>query len=125
MRLLWKKSVSAVLTYFAPWSERIARPPKPSVRPRRSRIGNMIRSRKRSYSPPLRPRLSLRILFLALQLDPVAVGEQLHCLGEAEPLLLFDELDRVAAHPAAEAVVELLLRVDREGRRALLVEGAA
>src|ERR1044072_331589 len=99
MWLLWKKSVSAVLTYFAPWSERIARPPKPSVRPRRSRIGNMIRSRQRSSSPPPSP-------------------------SRPEPLLLFDELDRVATHAATEAVVELLLRVDREGRRALLVEGA-
>src|SRR4029077_8086158 len=71
-------------------------------------------------APSLRP----RILLLALQLDPVAVGEQLHRLREAEPLLLLDELDRVAAHPAAETVVELFLRVDREGWRALLVERA-
>jgi hypothetical protein len=64
------------------------------------------------------------VLLLALQLDPVAVGQQLHRLGEAQPLLLLDELDRVAADAAAEAVVELLLRVDRERRRALLVERA-
>ena len=75
-------------------------------------------------APLLAPRLRPRVLLLALQLDPVAVGEQLDRLGEAEPLLLLDELDRVAADPAAEAVVELLLRVDREGRRALLVERA-
>ena len=68
--------------------------------------------------------LGARVLALTLQLDPVAVGEQLHRLGEAEPLLLLDELDRVAAHPAAEAVVELFPRVDREGGRALLMEGA-
>ena len=75
-------------------------------------------------APLLAPRLRPRVLFLALQLDPVAVGEQLDRLGEAEPLLLLDELDRVAADPAAEAVVELFLRVDREGGRGLLVEGA-
>ncbi len=68
--------------------------------------------------------LGLRVLALALELDPVAVGEQLDRLGEPEPLLLLDELDRVAADPAAEAVVELLLGVDRERRRALLVERA-
>ena len=58
----------------------------------------------------LAPRLGPRVLLLALQLDPVAVGEQLDRLGEAQPLLLLDELDRVAADPAAEAVVELFLR---------------
>ena len=58
----------------------------------------------------LAPRLGPRVLLLALELDPVAVGEQLDRLGEAEPLLLLDELDHVAADPAAEAVVELLLR---------------
>ncbi len=68
--------------------------------------------------------LGPRVLLLALELDPVAVGEQLDRLGEAEPLLLLDELDRVAADPAAEAVVELFLGVDRERGRALLVEGA-
>ena len=41
--------------YFAPCSERIALAPNPSTRPRRSHIGNMIRLRKRSYSPPRRP----------------------------------------------------------------------
>ena len=76
--------------------------------------------RRRLLALRLRP----RVLLLALQLDPVAVGEQLHRLGEAEPLLLLDELDHVAADPAAEAVVELLLRLDRERRRALLVERA-
>ena len=69
-------------------------------------------------------RLGPRVLLLALQLDPVAVGQQLDRLGEPEPVLLFDELDHVAADPAAEAVVELVLGVDREGRRALVVERA-
>ena len=61
---------------------------------------------------------------LALELDPVAVGQRLDRVGERQPLLLLDELDHVAADPAAEAVVELLLRVDRERRRALVVERA-
>src|SRR5207247_8285299 len=38
--------------------------------------------------------------------------------------LLLHELDHVAPHPAAEAVVELLARVHGERRRALLVEWA-
>ena len=68
--------------------------------------------------------LGARVLLLALELDPVAVGQRLDRVGEREPLLLLDELDHVAAHPAAEAVVELLLRVDRERRRALVVKRA-
>ena len=82
-----------------------------------------------SSSPSRRALLAAGLLacgssLLALELDPVAVGQQLDRLGEPEPLLLLDELDHVAADPAAEAVVELLLRVDRERRRALLVERA-
>ena len=68
--------------------------------------------------------LGPRILGLALELDPVAVGQRLHRVGEREPLLLLDELDHVAPHPAAEAVVELLRRVDRERGRALVVKRA-
>ena len=75
-------------------------------------------------APLLAAGLDLRVLLLALELDPVAVGQQLHRLGESEPLLLLDEFDRVAADPAAEAVVELLLRVDRERWGPLLVERA-
>ncbi len=74
-------------------------------------------------APLLASGLRPRVLLLALDLDPVAVGEQLDRLGEAHPLLLLDELDHVAADPAAEAVVELLLRLDRERGRALVVEG--
>ena len=81
-----------------------------------------------SSSPSLRrccaAGLGLRVLALALELDPVAVGQQLDRLGEPEPLLLLDEFDRVAPDPAPEAVVELLLRVDRERRCPLLVERA-
>ena len=64
-----------------------------------------------------------RVLLLALDLDSVAVGQHLHRLGEPEPILLFDELDHVAANPTAEAVVELFLGVDRERGGALVVEG--
>ena len=66
--------------------------------------------------------LGPRILGLALELDPVAVRQRLHRVGEREPLLLLDELDHVAPHPAAEAVVELLRRVDRERGRTLVVK---
>ena len=46
-------------------------------------------------------------------------------LGEVEVLRLAHERDHVAALAAAEAVVELVDRVDREARRPLLVERAA
>src|SRR5262249_18299401 len=52
------------------------------------------------------------------------IGQPLDRLGEPQALLFLDELDRVAADPAAKAVVELFLRIDREGRRALLVKRA-
>ena len=65
-----------------------------------------------------------RVLLLALQLDPVAVGQHLDRLGEVEPVFLLDELEHVAADPAAEAVVELFGRLDRKRGRALVVERA-
>jgi hypothetical protein len=66
-----------------------------------------------------------RVLLGALKLDPETVGEQLQRLRERDVLGLHDELEDVAAHAAAEAVVELLDRVDPERRRPLLVERAA
>jgi hypothetical protein len=66
--------------------------------------------------------LGPRVLLLARDLDPVAVGQELDRLGKPEPVLLFDELDHVAADPAAEAVVELFLGIDRERGGALVVE---
>src|SRR5581483_1034819 len=68
--------------------------------------------------------LGRRVLALPRHLDAVAVPQGLDRLGEAEPLLLLDELDHVAPDSAPEAVVELLPRIDRERRRALLVERA-
>src|SRR5439155_1555228 len=73
---------------------------------------------------PAPPRLSLRILLLAPQLDPVPVREHLHRAPEVERLGRLHEADRVARLPAAEAVVELVLGVDGERRRALVVEPA-
>ena len=64
------------------------------------------------------------VLLLAVELDAVAVGQRLDRLGEPQRLLLLDELDHVAPDPAPEAVVELLLGVDRERRRALVVKRA-
>ena len=61
---------------------------------------------------------------VVLELDPVAVGKLLDGVAEVEPLLLLQEGEDVAARLAAEAVVELLDRVDREGWRALVVERA-
>src|SRR5205085_2248241 len=68
--------------------------------------------------------LGTRILGLTLELDAIEVGQRLHGLGKRKPLLLLDELDDVAPHSAAEAVVELLRRVHREARRALVVKRA-
>ena len=45
---MWKSSVSGELRYLAGTSEESARPPKPTIRPRKSAIGKMTRSRKRS-----------------------------------------------------------------------------
>ena len=56
--------------------------------------------------------------------DVVAVGEQLERLAERQRLRLHHEREDVAARAAAEAVVELLDRVDAERRRALVVERA-
>ena len=54
-----------------------------------------------------------RVLRLALELDAGALGERLERGREVEPLGLHHELEHVAARAAAEAVVELLDRVDR------------
>ena len=60
----------------------------------------------------------------ALQLDPVALGQQLQGAFEVEALGLLHEREDVAGGLAAEAVVDLLARVDPERRRALVVERA-
>jgi len=60
-----------------------------------------------------------------LECDAVLVGEVFDRLGEIEPLLALHEGEQVAALAAAEAVVDLLDRVDRERRRLLFVERAA
>jgi hypothetical protein len=65
-----------------------------------------------------------RVLRLGLELDPRPLGERLERGLEVEPLGLHHELEDVAALAAAEAVVELLDRVDAERRRPLVVERA-
>jgi hypothetical protein len=60
-----------------------------------------------------------------VELHAETVGQRLDRLGEVEVLLLFDEREQVAALAAAEAVVELLARVDRERRRLFFVKRAA
>ena len=69
-------------------------------------------------------RVGLRRRLLVLELDVEAVGEPLDRADEVEPLGLADERDRVAADPAAEAVVRAAVGRDRERRRLLLVERA-
>ena len=70
------------------------------------------------------PALVGRRGLLVLEPDAVAVRERLDSRGEVEALGLAHEGDVVAAALAAKAVVDLLHRVDRERRRALVVEGA-
>ena len=65
-----------------------------------------------------------RILTLALQLDPVALCQQLERFLEVHALGLLYEREDVARGLAAEAVVDLLGGVDAERRSALLVERA-
>jgi hypothetical protein len=67
---------------------------------------------------------SPRILLLGLELDARPLGERLQRRLEVQPLGLHHELEDVAALAAAEAVVELLDRVDAERRRPLVVERA-
>src|SRR5205085_5116827 len=69
--------------------------------------------------------LRLWVLGLALELDAVALGEQLERALEVDVLDVLDEREDVAGGVAAEAVVDLLLGVDAERRRALIVEGTA
>jgi hypothetical protein len=66
----------------------------------------------------------LWILALALDLHAVALAQRLDRLREAEPLLLLDESEQVPTRLASEAVIDLLLRVDGERWRALLMERA-
>ena len=67
----------------------------------------------------------LRVLLLGLQLDAETVGQRLERAREVEPLGLHHEREHVAGGLAAEAVVDLLDRVDAERGRALVVERAA
>jgi hypothetical protein len=73
--------------------------------------------------------LSLRVdprgRLLVLDPDAEALRQPFHGADEVDALRFADEGDHVTAAAAAEAVVELLERVDREARRPLLVERAA
>jgi hypothetical protein len=62
---------------------------------------------------------------LTRNLEAGSRGEFLDRGGEFEPLELHHETNGIAARAAAEAVVELLVRVDAEGGGFLVVEGAA
>ena len=65
-----------------------------------------------------------RVLLLALELDAVAVGEELERAVEVEPFGLLHEREDVARGLAAEAVVDLLSGSIAERGRALVVERA-
>src|SRR6266511_2068507 len=66
----------------------------------------------------------LRRRLLVLDLDVEAVGKPLDRAGEVKLLRVAHERDQVPLRAAAEAVVELVRRVDREARRPFLVERA-
>ena len=59
------------------------------------------------------------------QLDAVAAGERFHRSDEVEILHRLNERDRAAARPAPEAVVDALLRTDRQRWRAFAMDRAA
>jgi hypothetical protein len=88
--------------------------------------------RAREHLRQRRPALLLRARLVALGSRQVVVrhrhahltGQILHRIDEAHPAVLGQELDRIAARAAAEAVIELLARADREARRFLGMERA-
>ena len=91
-------------------------------------IPRVIRGRPREQRvetlPALAPRRRRRVLGLGLELDAESVRQRLEGTGEVEPLGFHHEVEGVARRLATEAVVELLVGVDPEGRRALVVERA-
>ena len=112
------------------FAERAAREVVARVRPRR-RIpedalvvgGRGIEQREQPLAPlPARIRLWRDLVVLERNVEPIR--EPLDRADEVELLRVADERDQVALRAAAEAVVELLERVDGEARRPLLVERA-
>jgi hypothetical protein len=110
-------------------------PPLLEVGPRRRRLGRLPEHprvvdrrvvEQTHQAPPLVPPAGgVGGALLVLELDAVALGEPLHGADEVEVLGFLDEAEGIAAALAAEAVVELGHRVERERRGALLMEGAA
>ncbi len=77
----------------------------------------------------LQPLLAASTLALAgrrvPQLDAVAAGKRFHRSDEVETLHFLNEGDRVAARPTPEAVVDALLRADRQRWRLFAMDRAA
>ncbi|MNZ64312.1 hypothetical protein D3C78_824800 [compost metagenome] len=70
-------------------------------------------------------RLVVAAALLAGHFHAGGAGQLLDGLGEVQVVVVHDEAQGVAAGTAAEAVVELLVGADREGRGLFLVERAA
>src|SRR6185437_1183882 len=70
-------------------------------------------------------RLALARPLDARHLEPRVAGERFDRLGERLAAVLHQETDRRAVRAAAEAVIELLGRTDRERRRLFAVERTA
>ena len=113
----------------------LAKPTPEQVFPRRQRlpclpqiarvVGRSPRQERLEALAALTALRRLRVLVLGLELDSKAVGERLERSREVEPLGLHHEREHVARGLAAEAVVDLLDRVDAERRGPLVVERAA
>ena len=54
-----------------------------------------------------------------------AIGQRFHRLGKIDILVIHDKAKRVAASATAEAIVELLIAINREGGSILVMERAA
>src|ERR1700730_11104983 len=74
-------------------------------------------------APPPPAGAPASVLDARLEFDSSSLGEHLQRLAEVDSLDALDELEEVTALLAAEAIPDLQLLADREGRRLLGVEG--
>src|SRR5204862_353040 len=86
-------------------------------------IGRRLLEQREEALPPTASGVLLRGRLLVLERHAIALGQPLDRLSEVELLGLAHEGDQVAALGAAEAVEELVGRIDGEARRLFVVEG--
>ena len=90
----------------------------------REPLGEEALRRRERLEEPVAPVVARAAALAARDRHAEARREHLDGLREFQAVHLADEVDDVAARAAAEAVVEALVAVDGEGRRALVVERA-